>query len=218
MTEIQALLREYEDLFPTIFSKLKGIRGDLGEMRIELKPDLKPVKHQPYRLNPRVKEKFKKEIDRMIAAGLIFPVDEVEWINPIVIQSKKGVEDIRVCVDYQSLNFACVHDPFSTPFSDEVLDEIPGREAYSFTDGFSEYHQVRIIEADKNKTTFMTEWGSFAYNVVPLGLKNAPTIFSRIMISAFHNFIHKFIEVYLDDWIVYSLLKEHIGLLRPMLD
>jgi hypothetical protein len=136
MTEIQALLREYEDLFPTSFSELKGIKGDLGEMRIELKPDVKPVKHRPYRLNPRVKEKVKKEIDRMLAAGLIFPVDEAEWINPIVIQSKKGMEDIRVCVDYQSLNSACVHDPFSTPFSDEVLDQVVGREAYSFTDGF----------------------------------------------------------------------------------
>jgi hypothetical protein len=93
-----------------------------------------------------------------------------------------------------------------------------GREAYSFTDGFFGYHQVRIAEEDKKKTTFTTEWGSFSYNVMPFGLKNAPTVFSRIMISAFHDFIHKFLEVYLDDWMVYSLLKEHIGLLRLMLD
>jgi hypothetical protein len=42
MTEIQALLQEYEDLFPKIFSELKGIKGDLGEMKIELKNDAKP--------------------------------------------------------------------------------------------------------------------------------------------------------------------------------
>jgi hypothetical protein len=85
MTEIQALLWEYEDLFPKIFSEIKGIKGDLGEMKIELKHDAKPVKHRPYRLNPRVKEKVKKEIDKMLAVGLIFPVDEAEWISPIVI-------------------------------------------------------------------------------------------------------------------------------------
>jgi hypothetical protein len=73
MTEIQALLWEYEDLFPTKFSELKGIKGDLGEMKIELNPDSRPIKHRPYHLNPRVKEKVKKEIDRMLAAGLIFP-------------------------------------------------------------------------------------------------------------------------------------------------
>jgi hypothetical protein len=72
----------------------------------------------------------------MLAAGLIFPVDEAEWISLIVIQSKKGIDDIRVCVDYKSLNSACVHDPFPTPFSDEVLNHVVGNEAYSFTDGF----------------------------------------------------------------------------------
>jgi hypothetical protein len=51
MTEIQALLREYEDMFPKRFSKLKGIKGDLGEMRIDLKIDVNSIKHRPYHLN-----------------------------------------------------------------------------------------------------------------------------------------------------------------------
>jgi hypothetical protein len=75
---IQALLWEYEDLFLKIFSKLKGIQGDLGEMNIELKHDSKPIKHRPYRLNPRVKENVKKDIDKMLATRLIFPMNEVE--------------------------------------------------------------------------------------------------------------------------------------------
>jgi hypothetical protein len=57
VTKIQALLQEYEDLFPTNFSELKGIKGDLGEMRIELNPESRPVKHRPYRLNPELKRK-----------------------------------------------------------------------------------------------------------------------------------------------------------------
>lgn len=63
-------------------------------------------------------------------------------------------------------------------FSDEVLDNLVGNETYSFTDGFSGYHQVRIMEEDKKKTTFMTEWGSYAYHVMSFGLKNTPTVFS----------------------------------------
>jgi hypothetical protein len=102
-----------------------------------------------------------------------------EWISPIFIQRKKGIDDIIVCVDYISLNSSYVHDPFPTPFSDEVLDQVVGNEAYSFTDGFSSYHQVRIVEEDKKKTTFTTEWGSFSYNVMPFGMKNAPIVFSK---------------------------------------
>jgi hypothetical protein len=89
-------------------------------------------------------------------------------------------------------------------------------EAYSFIDGFSGYHQVIIAEEDKKKTTFTIEWGSFAYNVMPFRLKNAPFIFSRIIIVAFRDFIHRFIEVSMDDWTVYNYLKEHIVLLRLM--
>ena len=63
-------------------------------MRIELKPESRPVKHRPYHRNPRNKEKVKKDIDRMLAARLFFPVDKAEWINPIIIQTKKGTDDI----------------------------------------------------------------------------------------------------------------------------
>jgi hypothetical protein len=36
--EIHSLLQEYEELFPKKFLELKGIKGDAGEMKRELKP------------------------------------------------------------------------------------------------------------------------------------------------------------------------------------
>jgi hypothetical protein len=56
-----------------------------------------------------------------------------------------------------------------------------------------------MTEEEKTKTTFIIEWGYFAYNVIPFGLKNAPIVFSRIVIASFREFIHRFIEVYMDD-------------------
>jgi hypothetical protein len=85
-------LQEYEDLFPKTFLELKGIKGAMGEMKTELKPGSKPVRNRPYRLNSRVKEKVKREINKMLEAGLIFPMEEAEWVSLIVIQSKKGVD------------------------------------------------------------------------------------------------------------------------------
>lgn len=72
-----------------------------------MNPYAKPVKHRPYRLNMWVKEKVKKEVDKVIVVGLIFLVDEVEWISPILIQDKKVSKEIQVCVDYCSLNNMC---------------------------------------------------------------------------------------------------------------
>lgn len=187
-------------------------------MKIMLKPDACPVKQRPYRLNPRVKKKVEKEIDKMLEARLIFLVDKVGWINPIVIQNKKDNTEIGFCVDYKSLNNACVHGPFPTQFSDEFLKKIVGNEAYSFTEGFSRYHQVHIAEEYKKKTTFTTEWGSYAYHVMPLSLKNAPVVFSRIVIATFRYYIHRFLEVYMDDWMVYNLIKKHTSLLRVVFE
>jgi hypothetical protein len=68
----------------------------------------------------------------------------------------------------RSLNATYVHDPFPTPFTDEVMENVGGQEAYYFIDGFSGYHQVRIKEEDQAKTTFAIEWGLFAYTIMPL--------------------------------------------------
>jgi len=65
----------------------------------------------------------------------------------MVVQDKKTWE-IRICIDLRKLNYACVIDPFPTPFTDEVLDNVDVREAYSFTDGFTGYHQIRIAKED----------------------------------------------------------------------
>lgn len=116
------------------------------------------------------------------------------------------------------MNDACLHDPFPTPFTGEVLKNVGGQEAYSFTNGFSGYHQMKIAPEDRHKTTFATKWGSFKYTVMSFRLKNAPAIFSKVVVTAFKEFIHKFLDVYLDDWTVFSLLKDHIETLRLMLD
>ena len=125
-------------------------------MRIPLKEGVKPVRKRPYRLNPRYKEKVRQELDTMIATSIIEVVEESEWVSPMVVQDKKSKGEIRICVDLRKLNDGSIHDPFPTPFTDEVLDNVGGQEVYSFTDGFSGYHQIRIHKEDMHKTTFAT--------------------------------------------------------------
>ena len=50
------------------------------------------------------------------------------------------------------------------------------------------------------------------------GLKNVPAIFSCVVVTAFKEFIHKFLEVYFDDWIVFGLVRCHVANLRLILD
>jgi hypothetical protein len=119
---------------------MKGIAKELGEMKIPLRSDVRPIKQQLYRLNPIYKQKVKDEIDKMLKAGIIEPVEESEWISPMVVQDKKQGRGIKICIDLRNLNDACLHDPFPTPFTNEVLENVGGHKAYSFTDGFLGYH------------------------------------------------------------------------------
>ena len=102
---------------------MKGILSDLGEMKIPLKPDVKMVRQRLYHLNPRYKERVKSELYTILDVGIIEPVKESEQISPMVVQDKKTCE-VWICVDLRKLNDACMHDPFPTPFTDEVLEGV----------------------------------------------------------------------------------------------
>jgi len=154
----------------------------------------------------------------MLAASIIELVEESDWVIPMVVQEKKQEDEITICVDLKKLNDACIHDPFLTPFTDEVLDNVGGQESYSFTDGFSGYHQIKIVLKYRSKANFATEWGCFQCTVMPFGLKNGPTIFSCVVIAAFKEFIHKFLEVYFYNWKMFGLVKRHVASLHLMLD
>ena len=105
----------------------------------------------------------------MLTAGIIYLVDQLEWASPMVVQPKKhDPRKLRLCLDYKWLNKATKTDPFPTPFVDEILNEVAGHECYSFIDGFSRYNQVPIAKEDQHKTTFVCEFGSFAYRKCPL--------------------------------------------------
>lgn len=82
---IADLLQEYQDLFPTKFTEMKGILGDLGLMKIPLKEGVKHVKQHPYRLNPRYKKKVRQELDKMLTNGIIEPIKESEWVSHMVV-------------------------------------------------------------------------------------------------------------------------------------
>ena len=69
-------------------------------------------------------QKVKEELDKMSVAGIIEPVEQLYWVSPMVVQEEKTKGEIQICVDLPKLNNACVHDPFPTPFSNEIFDSV----------------------------------------------------------------------------------------------
>lgn len=152
------------------FSEMEGTLGYLRVIRISLKPDAKLVKKIPYKLNPKYKEKVKEELDKMLATRIIDLVEEFKQISSMRVQVKKTKGEIRICIDLRKLNYTCVHDPFTTKFTDEVLDQnyltlfyplflLDEVRPILLQMDFSGYHHIIILLEDRHMTTSTIEWG-----------------------------------------------------------
>ncbi|GJX88390.1 reverse transcriptase domain-containing protein [Tanacetum coccineum] len=176
-------------------------------MEDEYKPSVQPQK----RVNPNIKEVVKKEVIKLLDAGLIYLISDSPWASPIHVVQKRGgmtvvknekeelilqrtVTGWRVCIDYRKLNNATRKDHFPLPFIDQMLKRLAGHEYYCFLDGFLGYFQIPIAPKDKEKTTFICLYGTFAYKRIPFGLCNAPTTFQRCMTAIFHELIKDSME------------------------
>jgi hypothetical protein len=82
---------------------------------------------------------------------------------------------------------------------DFLLQQVTGSAYISMLDSFSGYNQVLVVEEDKEKTTFITPWETYAYVRIPFGLKNEGATFQRDMDHDFEGFIGKFMVDYQDD-------------------
>ena len=207
----------YKTAFAWTYSDLKGIPAEVCEHKIVLEDDAKPVRQRQHRLNPKYSLMVKEELDKLLEVGFIYPVPHSEWVSPIVMVPKKNGK-IRICQDFRKLNAVTKKDYFPLPFTNTILDAVAGHKCYSFLDGFSGYNQVKIAKEDQLKTTFTTDWGTFAYKVMPFGLCNAPATFQRVMTQAFQDQLRLFMEIFLDDFCTFSTLKDHLSCLSKCLD
>ena len=85
-----------------------------------------------------------------------------------------------------------------------LVDNITRHSMLSFMDGFSGYNQIMMALEDMEETSFITEWGTYYYQVMPFGLKNVGATYQRATTTLFHDMIHNDVEVYVDDMIVKS--------------
>jgi len=178
----------------------------------------KPFKQKLRRTHPEVLIKVKAEIEKQLNADFLEVVKYPQWVSNIVVVPKKEGK-IRVCVDFKHLNRASPKDNFPLPHIDMLVDNAARSSTYSFMDGFSGYNQIKMAQEDKEKTTFVTPWGTFCYKVMPFGLKNVGATYQRAMVTLFHDMMHKEIEVYVDDMIAKSRDGEnHVQILKKLFE
>ncbi|GJU62710.1 reverse transcriptase domain-containing protein [Tanacetum coccineum] len=186
-----------------------------------MEEDYEPTVQHQRRVNPKIHDVIKKEVEKLLDAGLIYPISDSPWVSLVHCVPKKGgmtvvtndenelvptrlVTGWRVCIDYRKLNEATRKDHFPLPFMDQMLERLAGNEYYCFLDDFSGYFQIPIDPKDQEKTTFTCPYGMFAYRRMPFSLCNPPGTFQRCMMAIFHDMIEQTMEVFMDDFSVFG--------------
>ncbi|GJX58468.1 reverse transcriptase domain-containing protein [Tanacetum coccineum] len=212
---------EGTDKLPIIIAKDLKDEDKTALLKILMEDNVKPTVQHQRRVNLKIHEVIKKEVIKLLEAGLIYPISDSPWVSPVHCVPKKGgitvienddneliptrlITGWRVCIDYQKLNDATRKDHFPLPFMDQMLERLAGNEYYCFLDGFSGYFQIPIDPKDQEKTTFTCPYGTFAYRRMPFGLCNAPGTFQRCMMAIFHDMIEETMEVFMDDFSVFG--------------
>ncbi|GJU82142.1 reverse transcriptase domain-containing protein [Tanacetum coccineum] len=155
------VLKSHKRAIAWKLSDIKGINPKFCTHKILMEEDYKPAVQHQRRVNPKIHDVIKKEVEKLLDAGLIYPISDSPWVSPVHCVPKKGgftvvendeneliptrlVTGWRVCIDYRKLNEATRKDHFPLPFMDQMLERLAGNEYYCFLDGFSGYFQIPI--------------------------------------------------------------------------
>jgi hypothetical protein len=218
---LMAVLEKHRSAFGYSLQDLKRISPALCTHRIPTDPTVPPSIETQHRLNNAMREVVKKEVLKLLHAGIIYPVPHSEWVSPVqVMPKKRGMTVVkneknelipqrtvigwRMCIDYRKLNKATKKNHFLLPFINEMLEQLADHSFFCFLDEYSGYHQIPIHPDDQSKTTFTCPYGTYAYRRMSFGLCNAPASFQRCMMSIFSEMIEEIMEVFMDEFSVYG--------------
>ncbi|GJR51954.1 hypothetical protein Tco_1402475 [Tanacetum coccineum] len=159
------VLKSHKRAIAWKLSNIKCINPEFCTYKILMEEDYKPAVQHQRRVNPKIHNVIKKEVEKILEAGLIYPISDSPWVSPVHCVPKKGgftvvenneneliptrlVTGWRVCIDYRKLNEATRKDHFPLPFMDQMLERLTGNGYYCFLDGFSGYFQIPIDPYD----------------------------------------------------------------------
>merc|ERR1712026_127309 len=144
----------------------------------------------------------KREFHAMEAAGIVTRSASSPWAVPLHMVQKPGSDSWRPCGDYRNLNNRTVTDSYVVPNLHSLNFQLKDKRVFSRLDLVKGYFQVPVAEASRAKTAVVTPFGTYQFNYMPFGLKNAGATFQRLMDSIFGDLDYVFI--YLDDILISS--------------
>ncbi|GBG76634.1 hypothetical protein CBR_g22850 [Chara braunii] len=207
--EIEGVVAKY----PNLFQEPTGVVEREVVHAIEIIPGSSIPKDRIYRMSPGELDELHRQLKELVEKGWIRPS-----VSPVLFVPKKEEGTLRMCIDYRGLNAITVKNREPLPRIDDLLDRVQGCQYFSKIDLKSVYHQIAIRPEDQHKPAFQTRYSLYEFVVMPFGLCNAPGTFQHAMNRISHDYLDKFVIVYLYDILIFSkTVEEHIAHLDKVL-
>lgn len=204
--------------FPSVFDRnnLGKSVYDIPEHSIETKPNASPAVWSARDLNRCDRSFLKSFIDEGLRRGFIRPSTS-RWAAPVFVKRNPG-ETPQVIVNYKSLNQATLISRDAMPSIENIFWSLRGAKQFTFLTLKSAELQIRICEADRPKTAFVSEFGLFEFNVMYYGLANNHYTMQCVMDYIFRDLKESFVVTYLEDILIYSnSKKQHVKHVQKVL-
>ena len=177
--------------------------------------DAKPIQQHPYMTANSLNQGVENEIQWLLSRGFI-EESTTEWSSPIVTV-KKTNGNIRICVDFRTVNAVTTPVLFYMPRIEEVIEATGQAGVISKMDLSKGYYQVMVCPEDRDKTTFVCHKGKFRFTRLPFGVCNTPAVFQTLMDGVVRG-MEAFCRVYMDDLVIFSRnWTEHMTHIRQVL-
>jgi hypothetical protein len=208
---IEALKAEFKD---TILPKTETIpmgKANIDEeFDIELRDDQSMKKlakklRKPIPLKGEFRNLCKSTLDQMEKSGV--GANNPRGFNPEISSPTffaKNKAKYRMVHDYTELNDETKDIIYPMPRVEDILESLGGKTIFSILDLKSGYHQFRLTPRAEKLCAVITPFGIFQYTSLPMGLKNAPAFFQRVMDKVLKEGLGTYVFVYIDDIIVFS--------------
>jgi len=197
--QLWGILERYQD----VFAWNKGELGccTIGEHNIDTQ-GFPPCKASPGRLSYWEESEVKRQTDALVDLGKMRPSNS-EYACRVILPVKKDGSR-RFCGDYRPLNAQTRRDMFPMPLVEDVINQLGKSTWFTTLDLQSGFWQIRMAPENMKKTALITKTGLYDWTVMPFGLKNATSTFTRTMSEVFKDLGSRFLKVFIDDLNVHS--------------
>jgi hypothetical protein len=208
--EFIELLRDFGHLFLSEGDYMPSC--NIAEFSIDTL-DSQPIVTAPYRTPFALRDNLKEILDNYVENGIIEPCIS-SWNSPSLLVKKKGGK-WRLVIDYRKLNSSTHQYHHPLPLLEDSISYLEGSEIFSSCDLFKGFHQISVAPESRDKTAFSNEFGQFRFLRMPMGPRNSPSFFMKIMDTALTGVDKSEILAYMDDCCVHSKNeRDHLANLR----